>query len=251
MNDPQPELDPFSALGPLNPVPDAEALRDPARSTELLRRVLSDATASVRVLPSSRQRRQRRIIVVVAVGAVVAAAAFAWVAVRGHDDPLSLSCYATASLESDRTQVPPAHGDPRDICASEWVAGRVTGTRSDPPPLIACVRDEGSVAVLPATRGTACSRFGWADLDPNANRQADFVIRAHDQLVTAFRSEPCLDLHEAHTTARRILEANNLDWIVSGPPEFPAERPCASLAIDPNERTVTLVPVPRLPAADG
>jgi hypothetical protein len=247
----------FELLRSANPVPDIDWLERAHRRRldEILAAIIAGERRSsdVILLPSSRQRRRRRAIVAGVVAAALVAAAFTWAVTRHPSDPLSVSCYAAFDLDADRTQVDPDGRDYRDLCNEAWTHGRVVAGASQAPPLMVCVADQGSVAVLPAGTGRTCTRLGLAEAAPNdtsPDEQPDVATlgRLHHDLVEQFLSEGCVSASQAPRLIRDALVRHDLtDWEIESPESFPPERPCGSLAFDASTRTITVVPVPRPP----
>lgn len=67
-----------------------------------------------------------------------------------------------------------------------------------------------------------------------------------DVLTKRFLASPCIDKEKAISTIRAEIRKQRLDdWGVTVTTRFSAERPCASLGFDEEQRVVRIVPVPR------
>jgi hypothetical protein len=131
------------------------------------------------------------------------------------------------------------------ICAEAWRRGEVDETTHRIPPLRACIDPavRGPIHVFATADPHYCERRKLTPAPrggagPDARRYAAFEHDAVRRLLQ-FRCAPA-------TVARRIVTATLArhgldDWRVDAA-GFDAAHPCATLAIDSDERTVTLVP---------
>lgn len=234
--------DPLDWLRSVNPVPDSRLGPDPRDDPDalaILERVLGAAESHTR-----RRRHLRFLIPAVVVAA--ATAATGWALTREADDPTQVGCYASADLQADIIGLPLAVGDdPIAACAAVWSEGGFGS--SGTPDLAACVLPGGLAGVFPATDGDPCSQFALDPLERPASAGADTVRELQERLSTRFGST-CVDLDAARRESQDLINELGLsDWSISVPDPGDQTRRCASLALDPEQHIVTIVPLPATP----
>jgi hypothetical protein len=166
---------------------------------------------------------------------------------------LSVECYGQDSLDSPAVSVSAGPGGPIVACADAWAAGHVG--RGPVPLLAACVAPTGIAAVFPTAPGAnVCAQL---NLTPLATASASTAPRALTTTATvdlflqvraavvAGLSVACLDGATAMVTVKKIVADAGLEWSVTEPTPFPADRPCASPAFDEARREIILVGIPR------
>jgi hypothetical protein len=248
--------DPFEILRRANPV-DSERLPEvptTAHGRALFEEVIEMAASTT---PTQEQRErepsrspadkrpQRRAVVLVLVAAAVTAGFTFYALVNRVSEPLTIGCYAAVDLDADAAVVGADGRSPVTVCEELWRNGAVGPGAV--PPLAACVLPSGAVGVFPSTDGDPCTTLQLAPLDSTSYPdEADEVVALRTSLVEKFLAVGCLDDAEATETVVEELEDRGMSgWTVERSGTFTAERPCASLAFDPEAETVTLVPVPR------
>lgn len=251
---PDEELGVFELFRRANPVPPGEVPEDAVPSLEaerLLHNITTGNQPVPRLLPTRSKRRQRRLLPFGAVTIVVSTAAFAWVLTRQAADPLQVACYAEADLGSDIYVVPNDERGFVEVCA-ETLATVVPGQGDSRPGLSACVLESGAVGVFPNDGGEPCGRLGLAPLAEGPAPGEQDLVRLAEEITRPFLEQDCV----APASARRVVveelaERGLDDWQVLDPGPYSEERPCASLAIEPAIKTITLVPLsPRPPDSE-
>lgn len=238
-----------------------EALRaaDPAKGSPAAdphsaqaRAMFTDIVAQPRELPLQRTpNRRRRLLIAVTIGLLLLVlTAAAWLVLRDVSDPVSVACYQSTSLDSNIASAPPKGGLDPDLCRSVWEDGRLTNTNIVPagrvPPLIACVTDQGILAVFPSSDQALCSALGLAEPDPESLPAGDDIRQLNDEFFTYFDQQDCRPIEQATRDLRLILNNRGLNkWQIQVSPGGP-DRPCASYALDAPTQTIHLVPIPRL-----
>lgn len=232
--------DPFDRLGQADPA----RTRDPAQPTSDRAEATYRGIVTSEPQPRRSPRRWARVPVLVGVALLLAAAAY--VLTRPITEPLTVGCYRSASLDADRIVLPANADIPADeLCRAEWETGGEFATDSDePPPLTECVLETGTIAVFPSVDdGDVCQALGLAPPDQPSDNGNQSIIELQDALVSRFLDE-CLDLPTATATVEEELARYGFtEWHVISNQPFTADRPCASLAIDPTTRSIELVPI--------
>jgi hypothetical protein len=257
--------DPLGRLRAANPVPAAEvALLRP--DPVLFDRITSVPPARV-AAPSRRPWRGRRLLpALVATSLLGGAVAYA-VLRKDVTRPETVACYETADLDASAEIISVGAGGPVETCAELWRRGALEG-RTDAPPLVACVLDTGVAGVFPAAAGVDVCRM--LDLTPIAPTPpppttttflgpgpapplapaADLntrIVAFRDAVVPQFLDAQCMAPATGVDIVRRELDRAGLgDWTVAST-GFTTERPCATLSLRTEERTVILVPAPPRP----
>jgi hypothetical protein len=240
----RPAKDPADRLRRANPMPTEEAdAPDSPRAEALFQRIIA---TPIETTPQRRSVLRRRAWVLVPV-ALLALAAASYGLLREVREPLVIACYRRPSLSTDRATVPAA-ADAVAACRTMWQpGGPFNQGRGAPPPLTACVLDSGAIGVFPDTVGSdVCDRLGLSH--PASGRggqlETQALIALQNQLSTRFVSR-CVHQADALAFAQDGLAKSGLTgWRVIVATPFTEQEPCASVAIDPPRRTVTLVPVP-------
>jgi hypothetical protein len=176
-----------------------------------------------------------------------AAAAGAWALTHGATKQLTVGCYASANLGGRTLIVGATGGSPIAACKALWRKGDFGSSGS--PRLQACVLPSGAVGVFPSPNDRACERLKLTPVTtgaPPVPRRRGSVVALKDVLTKRFLASPCIDKEKAISTIRAEIRKQRLDdWGVTVTTRFSAERPCASLGFDEEQRVVRIVPVPR------
>jgi len=229
---------------------------DPARARQPAHPNDADAQEMYRRIvtpePETRTARRRWRRIPLVVGAALLMAAAGYLLTRPVTEPLTVGCYRSASLDADRIVLPASTDVPPDeLCRTAWQPGGEFAIDADgqAPPLTACVLDSGTIGVFPsADTDGVCEQLGIAppdEADPDRIQQDDTqqIIELQDALVPRFL-DACLDLPTATGIVEDELRQRGLsDWQVTNTQPFTADRPCASLAIEPTTQTIELVPI--------
>jgi hypothetical protein len=243
----------FMLLRSMNPVPDADRVELPPMTGS--ERLTASGGPDVR-----RRRRRRRALWIVPITVVgTASLTAALVAQRVPTNPLAIGCYSEPSLDADTVVISVDADVPSPIadCTEVWRDGDLEH-RGGVPRLIACVLPSGAIGVFPA--GKDCESIVGDDPTPSspssstvastAMDEREAVIRLRDALVEATRRVDCLPPQEGHRMVEDELRAEGLQgWAVEVGPGasgagFDDERPCVSYSVEPDRRTVVLVPFP-------
>lgn len=234
--------DPFERLRGADPARQHKpASPDSSEAQAMYQRIVTSDAASSRPMA----RRWRRVALVVGVALLMVAATY--LLTRPVTEPLTVGCYRSASLTADRVVIP-ASSDARaeELCRVAWEPGGEFASDSGgiPPPLTSCVLDSGALGVFPsAESGDLCQQLDIAPPDTSLIENGNELIDLQDALVGQFL-DVCLDQQAGTAIVQRELDSRGLeDWRVTNAQPFTADRPCASLAIDPNTLTVELVPI--------
>jgi len=234
--------DPIELVRALNPIDESQI---EGHDSPTARRLLGDILAQPRH-SSDAPHRRRQVLVWALVAALVTA--FGWALLRPITDPLGLACYAAPDLDADRAAMA-ADGvlDPTG-CALLWANRTLTNNAivapGEVPDLRACVSPGGGLAVFPTADNRICDRLGLAEPDPASIPAADAVRRLAESLSSRINATSCLSINRAASMAREALDDLGLaDWTVATMPTTDG-RPCASVAIDNESLTITLVPIP-------
>ncbi|MGI8515031.1 MAG: hypothetical protein ACR2NT_07775 [Acidimicrobiia bacterium] len=234
--------DPIELVRELNPI---DETRIEGHDSPAARRLLGDILAQPRHSPAAPQRR-RQILVWALVAAVVTA--FAWALLRPITDPLGFACYAAPDLDADRVAIAADDALGPTACAPLWANRTLTNSRivapGGVPDLRACLSPGGGLAVFPTADDRICDRLGLAEPDPASIPAADAVRSLAESLSRRINATSCFSIDTAASMVRDALDDSGLaDWTIATMPTT-GERPCASVAIDSETRTVTLVPIP-------
>jgi len=252
--------DPLDRLRAVNPVLLNGATLSPPDPV-LFRRITSDVRAiePLEVRPDRPRRRTRRLVPALLVISLVGGAT-AYALLRGEvTKPESVACYESANLRSDTEVASIDERGPAAACADLWRRGEF-GAGVEVPELAECVLDTGVPGVFPATAGRdVCTDLNLAPAptsrppasttspvpsQPPSDLTAQ-VLAFREATAAPFLDSPCVEPPAAAAIVRRELDRAGLgDWAVrSG--DFPAQRPCATLSVRPENREVVLVPSPR------
>lgn len=245
------EPDPFEVLREANPV-DPKTL--PRHTSPAAQAQLEQIVAQPRAEPvpighrrwlRRRFRRQRRLPYLIPIVAVVAigAGAAAWALTRGASNPLTIGCYATASLSAHTAVIPADGRSPTDACRAQW---RQAGLGPAPPAsLQACILPSGAIGVFPDSGGDVCQQLALTPLTSRQPPSATAVVELKGKLVDAFLANPCLSKPEAEAIIRTQLERLRLSaWTIRPAGSFDNARPCATLGFDTDANAVLLIPAP-------
>lgn len=248
--------DAFELLRATNPVSDPSRLRLPPHAPAGEQPDFGPAAAHSR-------RRYRGRLLWIAPLAVIGTASVAAAVITHRDakNPLDVGCYAEAEPDAD-TAVVRAQDDGRsavEACATLWRDGTLGDGSGRVPELVECVLPSGAIGVFPgepevcerlrATDGDEAS--GSATSTTTATDDPASVIRLRDALVELTRQADCLMPDDGRRAAEDELRRQRLKgWSVEVGPGaagrgFDDERPCVSYAVEPDHRTVVLVPFPR------
>lgn len=237
------DRDPFEILRQNDPArhgPPPDPRSDEGRA--LLNRITSMA-------PEGKHRRRiHRYAIAIAVALLLIAAAWTW---YGHVTVIQgVTCYAANNLNADRAGAmtnPPS----TNACTDAWTSGLLSNPEYPEgtiPPLTGCINDDGALFVFPTEDPGVCSRLGLANQPtpsttaPSKPTPADL----QDELVEYF-SDGCVPYGEAATHIEEVLAVEGFDgWTITT--QTPSEdRPCGSFSIEPQTKTVYLVPIPEPP----
>lgn len=256
--------DPLERLRAVNPVTAAAALLiepDPV----LLRRLLAGASPAVTGRAAPRRRRGRRLVPALIATSVLGGAGAYGVLRDGVSRPGTVACFELADLTAFTEVVRAPAAGPVEACAGLWRRG-VLGAGTEVPPLVACVLPSGVAGVFPAPAGAdVCTALDLVPVSPAPARPsnpgqpgqpvppqpsapgvttdvATRIVGFRDAAVAAFLAAPCVSPEAGEDIVRRELARAALgDWtVVRGP--FSADRPCATVSVQAEERQVFLVP---------
>lgn len=222
------------------PGPDSHAAR------ELLNTI--KATPPEHTLVRRSPRAFRLAIILGAIAAVTMAATWIWT--RTIEIPTTVRCYQATDLAGDIADAPAGGTATADACKPVWRSGILTNpdvvSPGSVPPLVACVAENGSLAVFPTSDTAICSRLGLPVADLEGQSDADALREVSEDLIDYFQSEGCASMSDAEEVVRDILDRAGLgDWTIVSEPTTP-ENPCASHSFDPPTETVHLIPIPDL-----
>jgi hypothetical protein len=237
-------VDAFELVRRQNPAPleeYADLGRTDAARVVMERILAGDTTIAARRRP--RWRRRRVVIPVIATVALAASAA-GYELSQQVTNPVTIGCYAAASLHAEIVVLGNPGGSYSAACEPVWRHGPL-GYSSTPAPLCACVLPSGAVGVFPDRRGSPCAGLGLAAAAPPSPGTAAIVAMAKELTNTA-RSGSCMTEAAARRDAASAPKRNGLgSWRVVVDVGFGERRSCATFAVDPPSTTVYLVPVPR------
>lgn len=234
--------DPIELVRALNPVDESQIEgHDSPTARHLLGQILAQPRRS-----SAGSQRRRQVLVWALVAALVTA--FAWTLLRPITDPLGFACYAAPDLNADRVAIAADEALEPTACAPLWANRTLTNSGivapGGVPYLRACISPGGGLAVFPTADDRICDRLGLPEPDPASIPAADSVRGLAESLSRRINATSCLSIDTAGTMVRDVLDSSGLaDWTVATLPTT-AERPCASVAVDSETRTVRLVPIP-------
>lgn len=244
----------FILLRSMNPVPDTDLVELPPMTGS--DRLTASGDPDVR-----RWRRRRRALWIVPIAVVgTSSLTAALVAQRVPTNPLAIGCYSEASLDADTVviSVDADVASPIADCTEVWRDGDLEH-RGGVPRLIACVLPSGAIGVFPADEdcdaivgqdGPTPSSPSSSTFASTALDEREAVVRLRDALVEATRRVDCLPPQEGRRMVEDELRAEGLQgWAVEVGPGargagFDDERPCVSYSVEPDRRTVVLVPFP-------
>jgi hypothetical protein len=152
---------------------------------------------------SRRQPRRRVLVLGLCAVAALSVAALAIARVLSGPDELaarSVACYAAADLGSDVTVVANDRA-PVTACADAY---RRLGMSV--PPLVACA-GSGSVAVIPGSDDSACTRLGLGPLPAGYAASRARMARLADGVLALEASEDCIPPGELARGVGRLLDA--------------------------------------------
>lgn len=236
--------DAIELLKAANPVVEAELPdHDSPAGRQLLTRIITQPRK-----PQASPPGKRRQVIVVALLALTLIAA-TWIILRPVTDPLGLSCYQTPDLEGNRVALPAGTDLDPQACTPLWENQTLTDPDIVPlgsvPPFQGCVTPTGGLAVFPTDDPAICNQLGLDPPDPASLPAAEAIRRLNDQLATHFSTQTCQPIDQAAQDVRRILDqAGFADWTITTSPASP-DRPCASYALDNDNQTIHLIPIPQ------
>lgn len=191
--------------------------------------------------PPIRRRISARLVLVAALLTVGCTAG--WLVLRTVTEPLTVACYAEASLETNIFVAAADGTDPIAPCVRAWRDGELGP--SPPPALMACLLPSGVVGVFPQRPVGACGDLGLPQ--PGGPHPEAMTLIDLDEAVSEGLGVACLTQHEARSLIQRELDSRGLDdWQILVDDRFTSAWPCASPAFDVSRRTITIVPVPDL-----
>jgi len=215
------------ALRRANPVPAGAGVS---------RRSLPSAHALFADVISRRTRAVRRRVLLVAIAiALLALLLLGFAALRRQGTSLSIApvCFGSDSVHGPK--VVAAGGDPEQACATVWAGGRFGATAA--PDFDVCVLPSGVLGVFPGESGSVCPR-----LDLPESSGDDRVERFVDS-IDAQVSGACTGLEQAENIVNtEIAKRQFSGWTIAAPTGgFDAARTCASIAVDPGSRKVSII----------
>ncbi len=212
----------------------------------LLTRILQTPRTAA---PAKRHPRRRWLVVIglVTVGVTTAAT---WVVIHRSSvsDSLNVACYGGLSLGSDIVVEPFDLESPLEACRRVWKTGDLRNPKITPagsvPPMTGCVLASGLLGIFPTDDVGLCDRLGLDAARLELSPVHAAVTRLQDQLAERFLGA-CVPVDHAAPGVKGLLTELGLhDWTVRITQPASPERPCASVAVDPKERAVSIVPVP-------
>ncbi len=191
-------------------------------------------------------RQSLRLAIILAALLVLTTAA-AIVLTRPIQIATAISCYRSVDLNADIAVAASGTDATAAACESAWSDAVLVNEDFGPPgfvpPLTACVKENGALAVFPTDDGSTCDRLGLARPDPSSQGHADLIRRVEADLVDYFSSDSCISMDDAAQKVRRVLDESGLaSWQMTTQPTTP-ERRCASFSLDETTETVYLVPI--------
>jgi hypothetical protein len=253
-------------LRAVNPVPAGRTddLAGSEAAVALFERIVADdRTAGRRTVrgpralpvraPDGWRRPRTGRLAVVAAAATVSAGVAGYALVGRQPGAEVVACFAVADFRGDAAVIDLEGEDPVATCSDVWRRGAF-GFRSAPA-LRGCVLESGGVGVFPEVLGgDVCRELGLAALvasvPETALDEADRFVAFRAAAQARFVGQDCVGSAPATTFVREELDRAGLrGWSVTtatvgDASGFSPERPCATLAFFPEQRTVTLVPSP-------
>jgi hypothetical protein len=204
---------------------------------QLLQRIISSGVGARR--PS----RRLRLVVAVAAGtaAIGATAAAAVVLTRQAGNPTVLACYSNADVDTANQVAiePDPARTPVEQCTPLWSDGRL-GT-GEAPPLVACVTDADTVAVLPGDH-SACANAGWVSADTSPEANSDPSVLLPSLLSDTFAGR-CMNVAAATAAAQDVLDQLGLaGWTIR---DRATAATCTVPVVDVDARAIDLVSLTR------
>jgi hypothetical protein len=237
--------DPIELLREANPVAAELLSADPVERVhmeQLFERIASPA-------PVTGRRPKRRVIVAVAIATVaLLAGAAAYIVHRQRvTEPLDIGCYEMADLRARVFVVSVGNGeDPVVACTTLWQKGTF-GTPTTPR-LESCVLPSGAVGVFPGESEDVCERLGRPAPAPTSSTTVGSTslsadpVELRNTLVAQF-VDRCLTEPQARAIVQGELQRRRMpDWNISDAEAFTADRPCATLRVDVEAKTILLIP---------
>jgi hypothetical protein len=234
--------DPVELLRAANPVDPSEVDEADAPGAQTL---LASILATPRTPDPVAARKHRRRLLAVALTALITGAA-AWIITRPITNPSTIACYQAPSLDSPQVGLV-GHGtlDPH-VCAPYWTNGLLTNGNyptGTVPPLIGCVTDTGILAVFPSDNPDLCQDLNLSTPDPESIKNAEPVLELDQALSDYFSTNQCIPITQAVNDIQHILNEHDMsDWTITIGQQQP-DRPCASLAFNPEQHTIHIVPI--------
>lgn len=247
--------DPLARLRAANPVPAARvALLEP--DPVLFRRITAgDAGIAVRDI-RRRRRPARRLVPALAVASLLGGAVAYAVFRDDVTKPATAACFERADMNAATSVAAVGDDGPIEACADMWRRGAF-GPVSEVPPLTECTLPSGVVGVFPVVAGADTCAFvhlaptpsttGLPAPAPDPPAPADVnarILAFRDATLPQFVGAACVAPQAGADIVRRELERAGLaGWTVVAE-GFTADRPCATLSIQPDVRQVVMVPAP-------
>ena len=194
-------------------------------------------------------RRRRWIAIAVAVLAIGSIAA-TYLLTRDVTEPTAVAYFSEPHPNSDVSAATLSGDFDASRCESEWVDGPLVNEDIVPkgqvPPLVACVSDVGNLWVFPTDDEGICDQLGLATPNPDSMSEGNEIRRLTEDLIDHFDEHECQPPPVAEVDVREILDERGFpDWEIKvGSPR--PDRPCASLGVDSENKTIHLVTIPRL-----
>jgi hypothetical protein len=251
--------DPLDRLRAANPVPADQVLRTRPDPVLFRRITLKEPAGAAGHRPAPARRRAKWLVPAFLVAGLVGGATAYGLRRDEVTKTLRVACYERADLAAHTAVAIVGPSGPVAACAELWRQGAFAGA-AEAPPLVECVLDSGVAGVFPAAPGEdVCARLALpppapttstggpapAAGDPNAR-----ILQFRDAVFAQFLDSPCVEPRVASATVRRELDRAGLsDWTIRGGEGlagdgFSAERPCATLALQTENKEVVLVPTP-------
>jgi hypothetical protein len=158
-----------------------------------------------------------------------------------------IDCHADAALSGSGTITAVDGRAATQACAQLWAQGAVSdGSHAPPAPLHACVDPNGgnAIHVFPSAQSDVCARVGLredptAGADPSAQRYATFS----NKLARWLGATRCPTASAARTEIHDDLASAGLGgWEITSGGVYDPQQPCASVALNSDTRTATIIP---------
>lgn len=198
---------------------------------------------------AARQRRHRRLAaVVVAVVGSSTAVAVAAIVSGNSPAPTTVTCFADVDLSASRSSVRRGE-DPIAACQRAWTDPSLSDVLvgGTPDRLAACTLSSGATAVFPADAGDPCARLGLAGQSPES--PDDMAIRSLEARLVEHADGKCVPVDEFVNIADTQLAAHGLSHWDALPSATGNDGDCGTIAIDPEDQTVWIVPFPPQPVS--